>query len=190
MATEADGDLGALAGRIGRVVRSHRSAQGLSLGELARASGLSKTILSRIEGGAGNPSVETLFRVSRALSVPLGALLAEDQAPRVRVVRHGAGEALHADSGMDAWLLHAEGRDHRSEVFELAFAAGVTQRSEPHLPGVEELVVCTAGRLRAGPLDEPADLGPGDAVWFAADVAHAYAAPVAARALCWIVYPA
>lgn len=189
MATEDVTDLGALADRIGRVVRAHRSAQGMSLGDLARASGLSKTILARIESGTGNPSVETLWRLSRALRVPLGALLAEDQAPRVRVIRHGAGEELHADSGMSAWLLHAEGREHRSEVFELAFDAGLSQRSEPHLPGVEELIVCTAGRLRAGPVGEEVELEPGDAVWFASDVAHTYAAPVAARALCWMVYP-
>jgi len=189
MTTEDATDLGALADRIGRVVRTHRSAQGMSLGDLARASGLSKTILARIEGGAGNPSVETLWRLSRALRVPLGALLAEDQAPRVRVIRHGAGEELHADSGMSAWLLHAEGREHRSEVFELAFDAGLSQRSEPHLPGVEELIVCTAGRLRVGPAGEEVELAPGDAVWFASDVAHTYAAPVAARALCWMVYP-
>ena len=52
--TEGDG-LEALADRIGRVIRTHRGARGMSLGDLARASGLSKTILARIESGAGNP---------------------------------------------------------------------------------------------------------------------------------------
>ena len=188
-AREGEG-LEALADRIGRVIRTHRGAQGMSLGDLARASGLSKTILARIEAGAGNPSVETLWRVSRALRIPLGSLLAEDQAPRVRAIPHGSGEELHADSGMTAWLLHADGREHRSEVFELAFAAGVEQRSEPHLPGVEELIVCVSGRMRAGPMGDQVALGRGDAVWFAADVAHAYAGLRDARALCWMLYPA
>jgi transcriptional regulator with XRE-family HTH domain len=188
-AKEGDG-LEALADRIGRVIRTHRGAQGMSLGDLARESGLSKTILARIEGGAGNPSVETLWRVSRALRIPLGSLLAEDQSPRVRAIPHGSGEELHADSGMTAWLLHADGREHRSEVFELAFAGGVEQRSEPHLPGVEELIVCVSGRMRAGPAGEQVELGPGDAVWFAADVAHLYAGVRDARALCWMLYPA
>ena len=79
MATEDATDLGALADRDRPGdPRRTASAQGMSLGDLARASGLSKTILARIEGGDGNPSVETLWRVSRALRVPLGALLAED----------------------------------------------------------------------------------------------------------------
>lgn len=182
-------ELDVLADRIGRVIRVHRLAQGMSLGDLARASGLSKTILARIESGAGNPSVETLWRVSRALMLPLGALLAEDDAPRVRAIPARSGEALAADAGMHAWLVHADGREHRSEVYEIAFDAGVEQRGEPHLPGTEEVVVCVEGRLRAGPLAEPVELGPGDAVWFAADVAHAYVAPAPSRALCWMLYP-
>src|SRR3990170_1571139 len=99
MATGDATDLGALSDRIGRVVRGHRGAQGMSLGDLARRSGLSKTILARIEGGGGNPSLETLWRISRALRVPLGALLAQEEEPRVRVIRQGSGEELHADSG-------------------------------------------------------------------------------------------
>ena len=99
MATEADGDLDVLADRIGRVIRAYRLAQGMSLGDLARASGLSKTILARIESGAGNPSIETLWRVSRALNLPLGALLAEDEAPRVRASPHATGEALPPTRG-------------------------------------------------------------------------------------------
>jgi transcriptional regulator with XRE-family HTH domain len=190
MATTDATGLGVLADRVGRVIRTHRGTQGMSLGDLARASGLSKTILARIEGGDGNPSLETLWRISRALRVPLGELLGEDEEPRVRVIRHGAGEELHADSGMSAWLLHADGRERRTEVFELRFDAGVEQQAEAHLPGTEELIVCTRGRLRVGPVGEQVDLDAGDAVWFAADVAHGYAGLRDARALCWMLYPA
>src|SRR5882757_5354793 len=113
-----DDDLDALAGRIGSAVRELRLGQRWSLGDLARAAGLSKTILARIERGEGNPSVETLWRVSQALRVPLGALLTPAEQPRTRVIRARSAEPLRSESGMAAWLLHAEGRDHRSEVFD------------------------------------------------------------------------
>jgi transcriptional regulator with XRE-family HTH domain len=191
MATEdaTDRGLEVLADRIGRVIRTQRGARGMSLGDLARASGLSKTILARIENGAGNPSVETLWRVSRALRIPLGMLLAEEHTPRVRAIPHESGEELHADSGMVGWLLHTDGLERRSEVFELAFPAGVESRSGPHLPGVEELIVCVSGRMRAGPAGGEVELGPGDAVWFASDVLHSYSGLRDARALCWMLYP-
>ena len=181
-------DVTQLTRRIGRTLRAHRTQRGMSLGELARAAGLSKSILARIEADGGNPSVETLWRLSSALGVPLGALLAEDEGPRVRRLPARAGEPMPADSGMTGWLLHTEGRARRTELFELEFPAGTDHEGSPHLPGTEELVLCVSGRMRAGPEGEEQELGPGDAVLFAADVAHRYTAIEASRAMDWILY--
>ncbi len=177
-----------LSARIGVAVRTHRTARSLSVAELARAAGLSKTILGTIEAGAGNPSVETLFRIARALDLPLGALLAEPAAPRVRAIPNGSGDALDTGVGV-ARLLHADGRPRRSELLQLTLDPGADQRNEGHLPGTEELVLCLAGRLQAGPVGEEVALGAGDAVWFAADGPHRYVAPRGARLLNWISYP-
>ena len=185
-----DPALDELARRIGAVVHRHRAAQGLSLGELGRASGLSKTILARIERGEGNPSMETLWRISKALGLPLGTLLAEDGAPRVRRIPSRSGERLRADAGTEGWLIHAEGRDRRCELYDLDLPAGTVHRSEPHLRGTEETITCLRGRVRVGPLGEEVELGPGDSAWFAADVPHGYLGLRDARALCLMLYPA
>jgi transcriptional regulator with XRE-family HTH domain len=181
-------ELPALAGAIGRAVRGLRVAQSRSLGDLARDSGLSRTILSRIEHGGGNPSIETLWRIARALGVPLGALLGDEQTPRVRAIPARSRKALQADSGMRAWLVHAEGREHRSELFDLDLPAGVEQRTDAHIPGTEELIVCVSGRVLVGPLGEEIELAPGDSVWFAGDRAHRYLALRDTHALCWMLY--
>ena len=67
MTTEVS-DAAALSARLGRLIRAHRAGRGMSLGELARSAGLSKTILARIERGEGNPSIDTLWRLHRAVS--------------------------------------------------------------------------------------------------------------------------
>lgn len=177
-----------LPARIGRVIADQRAARGWSLGELGRASGLSKTILGKLERGGSNPSIDTLWRVSRALGVPLSELLAEDDGPRVRAVPARSGRHLTAGSGMEAWLVHAEGREHRSELYELDFPAGAEQRTAGHLAGTHEVVLCLEGTLRCGPIGAEVDLGPGDAVWFAADVEHQYVAVAASRALNLVTY--
>jgi transcriptional regulator with XRE-family HTH domain len=160
-ATGEDPALDALARRIGAVVHRHRAAQGLSLGELGRAAGLSKTILARIERGDGNPSMETLWRISKALGLPLGALLAEDQGPRVRRIPSRSGERLRAEAGTEGWLIHAEGRPRRPELYDLDLPAGAQHRSEPHLPGTEETVTCLRGRVRVGPVGRRSSSGRG-----------------------------
>jgi transcriptional regulator with XRE-family HTH domain len=173
---------------VGRTIRAHRLAQGSSVSELARAASLSKTILGRIEAGEGNPSIETLWRVSQALHLPLGALL-ESDAPRTRAIPARSGEEIRAGSGMVAWLVQADGAERRSELYELSFPAGTEHRSDAHLPGTAELVLCVSGALRLGPEEAATTLGPGDALDFEADVPHAYVALADTRALCWMRYP-
>jgi len=186
-----ESDIGEVSSRIGAAIRAHRLAQGLTVAEMARACGLSRTILSRIESGAGNPSIETLWRVSRALNVPFGALLAEDDAPRIRHIPARQGESLRADSGMRAWLVHAEGREHRSDLYELELPAGTQQRTGAHLPGTEEVLVCLSGRAWIGvggdDIDE-VEIGPGESVWFVADRDHQYVALEDTRLLNLMLY--
>ncbi len=55
---------------LAQSVRAHRQSRGLSLGNLAEKAGISKTSLSKIESGGGNPSLEVLCRIAQALNVP------------------------------------------------------------------------------------------------------------------------
>jgi XRE family transcriptional regulator, regulator of sulfur utilization len=183
-------DLEGLTRRIGQATRAQRAAQGRSLGDLSRASGLSKTILARIERGEGNPSMETLWRLSQALGLPLGVLIAPAAEPRVRFIPAGADNEMRAESGLLGHLLHAETSPHRAELYELELAPRTDHRGEPHLPGTQELVFCTKGRMTAGPVGEEVALRAGDAVRFVADVEHRYSTEASgASALDWLLYP-
>src|SRR3712207_1251476 len=116
-----------LARRIGRAVHAGRTARGLSLGALARDAGLSKTILSRIEAGAGNPSMETLWRVSQALGLPLGALIEPEAGPGTRVVRARSGEEVREGAGLAVELIPVGGSPPRGGLHELAPPPGLDQ---------------------------------------------------------------
>ena len=173
------------------MVRELRFERGwYSAAELAEVAGLSKSIVAKIEKGEGNPSVETLWRIAKALDVPMGVLLAEDAQPRTRVIAARSGAAVAASrSAMHGWAIHAEGRAHRSELHEIEWPAGADQQADPHPPGTEEIVFCISGALTVGPLGEEAELGAGDALWFVADGPHRYAAGKGrARALNLLLY--
>lgn len=68
-------ELDALLGLIGRRLRAARVAQGLSLEQLARLTGISAPALSLIETAKRDARVTTLARISRALRLPLADLL-------------------------------------------------------------------------------------------------------------------
>jgi transcriptional regulator with XRE-family HTH domain len=67
----------------------------MSLGELARRSGVSKQTLSKIEQGEGNPTVETLSLLGAALDVSARRLLTEWGTP-VYVQRSAEGDWVDA----------------------------------------------------------------------------------------------
>jgi transcriptional regulator with XRE-family HTH domain len=186
---EASG-LSAVTTRVAREIRAHREARGLSLSATATRAGLSKTILATIESGAGNPSLETLWRIARALDITVGTLLAEDDPVRSQVIRRADGELISFESGVRGRLLHVDGRDRRLEAIEMHLEPGRHYQSPAHAPGTEELVICLDGELTLGPDGHEETLGAGDALHFAADVPHSYRSEDGCVALCSFSYPA
>jgi transcriptional regulator with XRE-family HTH domain len=183
-------ELPALTMRVARTIRAHREARALSLTQTAARAGLSKTILSTIEAGAGNPSLETLWRIARALDVTLGTLLGHDDPVLTRVIRYADSELVASESGMQSRLIYGDGRARRVETLDMELEKGMVYASAPHAPGTEELVICLSGSMTVGPNGFEVDLAARDGLHFAADVAHAYRSEDGCLALCIISYPA
>ena len=59
------------ADEIGARVTANRLSRQLRVTELARAAGISPSLLSQIERGRSRPSVSTLFAIAEALQVPV-----------------------------------------------------------------------------------------------------------------------
>jgi transcriptional regulator with XRE-family HTH domain len=84
------------ASMIGAQVRTLRIAAGESGGRLAARSGVSRSMLSRIERGLASPSVETLERVADALGVPVSRFFGE-QGSRAGFCHVRAGRGIMVD---------------------------------------------------------------------------------------------
>jgi DNA-binding XRE family transcriptional regulator len=77
-----DGPIGQLGQVIANHVRSRRLEIGLTVGQLAERTGISKGMLSKIENAQTSPSLTTLERLSSALDMPVTSLfrgLAEER---------------------------------------------------------------------------------------------------------------
>src|SRR6516162_2078117 len=104
---------------LAQSVRAHRESRGFSLGSLSQRAGISKTSLSKIEAGQGNPSLEVLNRLANALNVPVGALFGEENHPQVSIIRRGVGQVVTSDAGLHVRTLLIDGRSHRMSSYEL-----------------------------------------------------------------------
>jgi len=129
-----------------------------------------------------------MWRLARAFDIALGALLGEDDPPEVRVIRADDGPSLTSEGGLAARLVLADGRDHRTEIYEAHLDAG-TAYDSLHPPGTDELAYCVAGSLAVGPQGSEVELSTGDAIWFPGDLPHRYVSRTGARVLSVMSYP-
>jgi transcriptional regulator with XRE-family HTH domain len=163
---------------IGREVRSHRRAQGMTVADLAAATGLSIGMLSKIENGVTSPSLATLQALSNALSCPITAFFRGFEERReVQHVR--AGEHLEIErrgtrAGHQYHLLGHIGANGSGVVME-PYLITLTTESDV-FPTFQhdgiELLYMLEGEVTYRHGDRLFHLRPGDSLLFDADARH------------------
>lgn len=63
---------------LGKTIQRLRKAYNMSLGELSEQSGVAKSIISQIERNETNPTISTVYRLSRALDTTVNEVLRTD----------------------------------------------------------------------------------------------------------------
>jgi transcriptional regulator with XRE-family HTH domain len=167
---------------VGTNLRRLRTEQGLSLSDLARSSGVAKATLSALEGGRGNPTLETLSALAAALQIPMGDLITPADPAPVTVVRSDEGTDIPGTAN-DLRLIARFTPGGTVEVYEAQWPKRSTRNAGGHGPGTREHVIVTRGGLKVGPLGREVGLAGGDYATFAADEPHLYEARAGTRAL-------
>jgi transcriptional regulator with XRE-family HTH domain len=155
---------------VGRNVRRIRQERRLSLGGLAQAAGLAKQTLANLEKGAGNPTIDTLFAVARALDVGVTWLLTEWGTP-VYVQR--ADEAGWSEDG--ARRVRTLDQIYGSGQVSTCVIELVESRPDvlPPLPsGTLHHAFVVRGSVVAGPAGQESVVHEGDFIRFPGDVPH------------------
>ncbi|MDO8338369.1 MAG: XRE family transcriptional regulator [Microcella sp.] len=170
-------EISGLAVAIGARVRHERQARQWTLDQLADAAGVSRRLLVTVEQGAANPSLGTLLKLSEALGVGLPVLVEPPTRAAATVTQAGSGAVLWSgDHGGRGVLVASATLPDAFELWEWTLEAGERHDSEAHTPGTRELLHVLEGALSVTVDGVAHELTAGDAVAFAGDVAHAYAA--------------
>jgi transcriptional regulator with XRE-family HTH domain len=172
-----------LSRRIGENLRLQRKARGMSLDELAIASGVSRAALSQIETSKSSPTVGVLWKIAVGLGVPITDVLAETSGPVAILRREDAPPLRSRDGVLQRRPLAPRGASSAVELYELRLAPSSTHVEEAHERGTREVLVVLTGGLRLRVGGEIYEAGPGDTVTFAADQPHVYENPSSTEAL-------
>lgn len=162
--------------RLGFRVRELRRAKGLTLNELAEASGVSRAMISKVERGEKNPTLVVAAGISEGLEVTLSQLVGTEERREVVVVPRDWRMVMRdPETGFERQLLSPTFGNRAVEFIRNVIPEGSTSGEfPPHKRGVQEYVVVEKGRLAAVLDGEEHVLEEGDAVYFEADVAHRF----------------
>lgn len=163
-----------LADRLARNIRTLREARGTTQIELARLAGIPRATWGNLESGAGNPTLQVLYRVSQALQVSLEELLA---APRASARHYPAATLLTKQRGPVSVRKLLPDPLPGMEFDRMELPAGSRLIGIPHTAGTREYLACEAGRLVLVASGERYELEPGDVVVFRGDQRHSYENP-------------
>ncbi|MFB9777662.1 helix-turn-helix domain-containing protein [Brevibacterium otitidis] len=137
---------------------------------------MSKSTLSVLEAGAGNPSLETMWALATAYQVPLAQLL-DPPAPEVSVIRRGQMPQLASGSADYAAVLLSASPPHvRRDLYLITAEPGAVKESEPHEAGTIEHVIIGAGAARVSVAGETVELAAGEYLRCPGDAAHTFEA--------------
>ena len=163
---------------IGHEIRALRKALGLTVSDIAGATGLSVGMLSKIENGNTSPSLTTLQTLARALGVPISTLLQRFEEPRGAVfVKAGGGVELERRGTRAGHQYNLLGHiaATASEVQVEPYLITLTNESDT-FPTFQheglEFLYMLEGEVTYRHGDQLFPMQPGDSLFFDADAPH------------------
>lgn len=135
---------------VGATLQRLRLARGLTLEDLSRIAGVSKSMLSQIEREKANPTIAITWRLANALGVDIGELLSSEVrvTETIRIVdAHETPTLPGTHAGYSLRILGPMDLAGKYEWYELTLAPGGELASQAHDPGTSEHLTVINGTV-------------------------------------------
>ena len=149
-----------------------RKERNLSLGQLADMAGLSKVVLSQIEKGDANPTINTIWKIAGALGLPYTSLLEMEPSRNVCVRKKDVSELC--EDGYSIFNYYAKNAERNFEIYEMEMETGCDHLSVGHSSKSLEYLLITEGSITVTANEQQYVLNEGDALCFSAESPHRY----------------
>jgi transcriptional regulator with XRE-family HTH domain len=126
-----------------------REERGMSLEELAAASGISRATLSRLERGESSPTAALLGKLCAVYAMPMSRLIAEVEVQPAQLIRHEEQPTWHdPETGFLRRMVSPPARGYAVELIEGRLPAhAVIDYPQPPVRGLEQHLWMLSGEL-------------------------------------------
>ena len=159
---------------LGKTIQRLRKAYNMSLGDLSEQSGVAKSIISQIERNETNPTLSTVYRLSRALDTTIDEVLrTDDQNVFLEHQLKSGVPVLESQDGL--CRLAIAGPLNLVELVQWydfkAQPKGLLE-SDPHPPGTVEHLYMLKGEVEVTTGDQIKRAKTGETLRFRGDMPH------------------
>lgn len=151
-----------------------RTERNLSLGQLAAEAGISKTMLSDIEKGNSNPTINTIWKIANGLKVPYTKLI-DDVDNKTMVVKRV--ETIEQTGENDSYRVYCYFTTTPTRNFELFYCeleGHSSNKSIGHSEKATEYIYIIQGELIVDTENDEFILHGGDSLAFDSSMSHTY----------------
>lgn len=159
---------------VAQNLKQIRNQRNLSINELAEMCGLSKSMLSQIEKGEGNPTLGTLWKIANALALPFDALVKRKNHNCELITLSDISPILEDGGRTKNYSVFPDDGTRKFAVYFLVLEPKSAWSSEPHIHGTTEFITVVEGILELTIGTTKMIIKKEESVRFSADVPHAY----------------
>ncbi len=162
-----------VAAHLARNLASLRRSRALTQDQLAKHASVPRSTIANLESGSGNPSLQVLVKVARALSSPIDELLSP---PRAKVRKYARGEISELRrAGRGVVMRPLVPEPTPEELLALMeLDEGGVMGGTPHLPGTREYFTLLDGHVEIVVAGSRFEVKPGEVLAFPGNVPHSY----------------
>jgi len=155
---------------LGMRIKELRESQGRTIEEIANEAEVSTGLISLIERGKVNPSINVLWAISRALKVPIGSFFGSEHS-KDPVVRSNERKLIKTEKGIEFYLLCPD-LIRKLEVIYKVFNPGASTGTKSYTHKGEEFGTVLSGKIEVTLGNRKYVLKKGDSIYFSSTTPH------------------
>jgi transcriptional regulator with XRE-family HTH domain len=157
---------------IGNKIRSIRKEKGFTLENMASRTGLSKGLLSQVERGISQPSLDSLWKITKALEASMVHFFEEIDQKHVHVIRKQKRRHLLFPESTGNFSLLSAGGGAKLAMLEVRLLPGESVKETFVQSEGEECLAVIAGMVTVRLGEDEYVLSEGDSLYLASTQSH------------------